>query len=460
MLTYLRKKMKTIMVAVAVLFAATMFYGLSYRGIKGVKEAPQKGSIATIDGREIDHNRYSQAIKKLVSGEKGRVKPEQVLLYQTVALQQVIDFTLMLNDAKRHFRVSGGEVDEAVDQIMQANKIPNRDALKNALNSMGQDFNGFKENIKEEILVAKMMNKVKSDVSITPDDLREVRVRHILIMPKGTDKKDDLDARAKAEEVLLKIRNGEKFEILAKQYSDDQGSAKKGGDLGYFTTGNMVPEFDKAAFALKPGEVSDIVKTQYGYHIIKMEDTRLRRTKAKGKDLNEEVLADKQDQAVKKWMYGLKQKAKVEVNDPLIKAYSLLLAGNLSEAISQFNQASMDDPSNAYVHLFLGDAYIKAGNREFAVLEYGKAGQFSGADTNLLIAVGDAFRSIKKSDDALANYRKASLIAGDNKDIHKDLKDIFKKIGAKADAANEQAELNRIEKKEKFENEIKQKLGQ
>lgn len=452
--------MKTIMIAVAVLFALTMFYGLGYRGFKEAKEGPKKGSIATVDGKEIDHKRFEQTIKKLFSQEKGRIRPEDSMLYQTAALQQVIDFTIMLDEAKRNFRVGGGEIDQTIDQIMQANKIPNRDALQNALKNMGLDFSDFKNSIRDEILVAKMANKVRSEVSITPDDLREVRARHILIMPKSPDQKGDLDAKAKAEELLSRIKKGESFSALAEKYSDDAGSAKKGGDLGYFTTGMMVPEFEKSVFLLKPGEVSDVVKTAYGYHIIKLEETRLRKLKEKGKDLNQQVLAEKQEQVFRKWMYGLRQKAKIEINDPLIKAYSLYISGKLNDAISAYNQASMDDPSNPYVHLFLGDAYRAAGNTEFALLEYGKASDFSGADANLLIAVGDVYQNLKKYNLALTNYRKASLIAGDNKDMHKDLKAIFGKIGAATDAAKEQSEINRIEKKEKFEKEIQQKLGQ
>lgn len=460
MLSYLRKKMKTIMIIVAVLFAATMFYGLGYRGIKGIKESPKKGSVATVNGKEIDHKRLEQAMQKLLSSQKGRVTPEDAMMYQTVALQQVIDFTLMLDDAKRHFRVGGGEIDQAIDQIMQANKIPNRDALKGALKNMGMEFNDFRNNIKEEMLVAKMVNKVKTEVTISSDDLREIRARHILIIPRSGDDKGDFDARVKAEELLSRIKKGEDFATLAVKYSDDPGSAKKGGDLGFFTTGMMVPEFEKVAFTLKPGEVSGLVKTPYGYHIIKLEDTRLRKIKVKGKDLNEEVLADKQDQALKKWMYDLKEKAKIEINEPLIKAYSLYIMGKVNEAISAYNEAIMDNPSNPYIHLFLGDAYSKTGNREFALLEFEKASQLSGADPSLLIAVGDIYYNMKKREPALENYRKASLIAGDNKNMHKELKKIFEKIGAASDAAKEQAEISRIEKKEKFEKEIQQKLGQ
>ena len=457
MLSYLRKKMKTIMIIVAGLFAATMFYGLGYKGIKGNDEGIKKGSIATINGKEIDPKKFQQTMNKMFSQVKGRINPDDAMLFQTMALEQTIDFILMLNDAKRNVRVHRGEVNGAIDQIVQANKIPNMNALKQALSNMGQTLPEFKQSIKEEILISKMVSKIKSRVNISPDDLREVKASHILIIPRGTGEKEGFEARVKAEEILQKIKNGDSFSLLAIQYSNDPKSAKNGGDLGYFTTGMFVPDFEKAAFALKPGEVSDVIKSPYGYHIIKVDDTRLRKVLEKGKDISAQVLAEKQEYAVKIWVIELRRKAKIEINEPLIKAHSSFIAGNLNEAISDYNQAILNNPSNPYTHLFLGNTYLQAGNKDIALLEYEKASQFSGADPNLLIAVGDAYAKIKMKSKALDEYRRASIIAGDNKDVHTELKSIFKKLGASSDASNEQSEISRIEKKEKFEKEIQGK---
>ena len=99
----------------------------------------------------------------------------------------------------------------------------------------------------------------------------QIRASHILLKTEG---KDDAAVKKQAEEILAKVKAGADFAELAKKNSQDEGSAVKGGDLDFFGRGQMVPEFDKAAFSMKPGEISDLVKSQFGYHIIKVTDKR------------------------------------------------------------------------------------------------------------------------------------------------------------------------------------------
>ena len=105
----------------------------------------------------------------------------------------------------------------------------------------------------------------------------QVRASHILLK---TDGKDDAAVKAKAEDILKQAKSGADFADLAKKYSEDEGSAKNGGDLDYFGRGRMVREFDAAVFAMEPGQISDLVKTQYGYHIIKLVDKKPGTTKS------------------------------------------------------------------------------------------------------------------------------------------------------------------------------------
>jgi parvulin-like peptidyl-prolyl isomerase len=121
------------------------------------------------------------------------------------------------------------------------------------------------------------------------DEFEEVRVRHVLVSTQppdpaqqagkdaGKDKPKQLtkeEAKQKAQAILERARKGEDFAKLAKETSDDQGSKDKGGEYDFFSRGRMVPEFETAAFALKPGEISDLVESPFGYHIIKLEERR------------------------------------------------------------------------------------------------------------------------------------------------------------------------------------------
>src|SRR5262245_15148566 len=99
----------------------------------------------------------------------------------------------------------------------------------------------------------------------------QIRASHILLKTEG---KDDAAVKGRAEELLKQARAGADFADLAKKNSEDDGSAKNGGDLDYFRRGRMVPEFEQVAFSLEPGQISELVKTSFGYHIIKLVDKK------------------------------------------------------------------------------------------------------------------------------------------------------------------------------------------
>ncbi len=142
---------------------------------------------------------------------------------------------------------------------------------------------------------------------------KQVRARHILFkVPPKASAKELEKIRKKAEKVLKLAKEGKNFAELAKEYSEDKASAKNGGDLGFFTYKMMVRPFSEKAFSLKPGEISDLVKTSYGYHIIKVEEVKEAKTlpleevkekiikklkRQRAKDLAQEAAADFADLA-------------------------------------------------------------------------------------------------------------------------------------------------------------------
>jgi len=143
--------------------------------------------------------------------------------------------------------------------------------------------------MRENLVATAELKKIDSGITVTDAEVQkayadgakqyeQVKARHILIAPKGSaaaqpGKKEltDAEAKAKAEDLRKQIVGGASFDELAKKESDDVGSGARGGDLGSFSRGQMVPEFEQAAFNAKVGDVTPVVKTQFGYHIIKVE---------------------------------------------------------------------------------------------------------------------------------------------------------------------------------------------
>src|SRR5437762_9278273 len=145
--------------------------------------------------------------------------------------------------------------------------------------------------LRENLVAQEELKQIDSTIAISDADLKkaydenkkdyeQVKARHILIAFKGSPaaqkgKKELTDAEAKAKAELLRneiVAGKAKFEDVAKKESDDTESGKNGGDVGAFARGQMVPEFEQAAFSAKPGDITPVVKTQFGYHIIKVEE--------------------------------------------------------------------------------------------------------------------------------------------------------------------------------------------
>lgn len=147
----------------------------------------------------------------------------------------------------------------------------------------------YRDDIKEQMLAARMRNKILEDLKVTPSEVKlyfdkmskdslpyfnaTVEVQQIVMKPRISDEQE-LAARTKSEELLKRLKEGENFDLLAGLYSDDMGSAQQGGLMDWAPRGTFVKEFEAAAFKLKDGEISDVVKTQFGYHIIQMVERR------------------------------------------------------------------------------------------------------------------------------------------------------------------------------------------
>ena len=152
----------------------------------------------------------------------------------------------------------------------------------------------------------------------------QVRASHILLKTEG---KNEADVKKQAEEVLKQVKAGGDFAALAKKYSEDEGSKVNGGDLDYFTRGRMVPEFETAAFALQPGQVSDLVKSQFGFHIIKVVDKKPAATRSLDEvrpQIEDQLKFERTDQQIAAQAAGLAAKIKSPADlDSVAKAAGL-----------------------------------------------------------------------------------------------------------------------------------------
>jgi foldase protein PrsA len=445
MLTWLRKKMKTIMIVVATLFAASMFYGLGYQGLKGEGGRERSKGLAKINGREIDALRFREITNRVLQGFGEKVGPSEMAFVENLALGQAVEFTLLLGEANKRVKVSGKEIDATIESIMKQQKVPSKRELDRALKRIGLSLEKFRDLVGDDIRVQKLSAKMQQEVRLLPDDLREIRARHILVTTE-----------TEAARLLAKIKSGADFAALAKTYSQDPGSAPKGGDLGYFSSGAMVETFEKAAFPLKVGAVSGIVKSPYGYHIIKATDSRLRKFAGKESEIEKTALNDKQEKTFRRWFSEIKNQARVEITSPTLAAHDLRFKGRPQEAIAKYQQALLENPASALLRVYLGDTFTMIGQKALALSEYEQAVKLEGADPELYIILGKAYDGLQQKDLAATQYRKASLVAGDNKTVHQRLLKLFQELKRPQAVAFEKEELKRIDKKEKFEKELKQ----
>ncbi|OGC21135.1 hypothetical protein A2310_03830 [candidate division WOR-1 bacterium RIFOXYB2_FULL_37_13] len=448
MLTYLRKNMKGIMIVVAILFGFSMFYGIGFTGLKQFSDNSKKTQgFLKVNGKEINPMRFNNIFSRLRANFPDRINPSDILFLQNMALSQTIDFSIILDEARKTVGVSGGELNLALEQIAKQEKLTTVAELKKAVESSHIPWDKFKKMIKDDLLVQKMTSQINNSVMVSPNDLREIRASHILVKTKEL-----------ADEIKNKIQKGGDFAAQAKKYSQDLGTKNKGGDLGFFSSGMMVKPFEDMAFSLAVSEVSEPVKTDYGYHIIKVTDARLRKIQGQ-KDIEAAVLKEKQANAYKEWFYNLKKNAKIEILDPGLKALDLRFKGQISGAIKEYNRAISLDPGNAYLKLFLGLLYEDSKNLKQAIFQYREAVQLEPANPVLYMVLGKAYIKDNQKGLAIEQLKKASLIAGDDKGMHKELQKEFAALKLSSLAAGERDEIIRIEKKEAFEEELREKTS-
>ncbi len=291
-----------------------------------------KTVLATVDGEKItvadlDKELDQPQFKMLLEGLKD--DPAAVTELKGSILASKITDDLLLKAAKSSPSFSVEEAKKAFDSFVASRG--GRSSIEAALKGYGMTWADFESDTIEKLTVERYFEQdVFKGVSVTDEEVKKayeanpelyaqpesVRARHILIsVPANASPEQLAAAKAKADDIYKKATApGADFGKLAQEYSDDPGSKPEGGDLGEFERGMMVPEFETAAFALKVGEISQPVKSEFGYHIIKVEGhtEAAKPSFDSAKDaVREALLSQKQGQAVEARIEQLKKSAKI-----------------------------------------------------------------------------------------------------------------------------------------------------
>lgn len=251
--------------------------------------SPEPKVAAQVNGKTITYQELDNEFhaRTRVPFEKVQDDPDAQKVRNQI-LEQLIDEELLMREAERQkLRVTSEMVDDRFKNIR--GRFPSEEAFNQALSSRGITAEKLRDNIHKGLLRQQIIDQeVLQKISVSPEESKsffqehkddyvqeeEVHARHILFrVAADASPEDDHEAKDRANTVLTKAKKGDDFARLAQEFSEGP-TKEKGGDLGYFGRGKMVKPFDDAVFELKVGQISDPVRTRFGYHIIKVEDRK------------------------------------------------------------------------------------------------------------------------------------------------------------------------------------------
>jgi len=303
-----------------------------------VGSAKVVNAIAAIVNDEIitlyEVGRESQpAIRE--AERKGTVDDATRTALRKAALDRLIEKRLVDQKIKElNIRVSEEEVRQAIEDVKRQNNMPSQEALVAALATQGLSFDQYRAQLQEQIERLKLVSQeVRSKIQVGETEMREYyetnrakftedetfRARHIFFRISEKAPAEEIKrSMVTALTVLAEAKGGKDFSELARTYSEDPAARKDAGDLGIFKKGDMMPELEQAIMAMKPGEVSELVYTPSGFHIIKLEERiagKLKPFDSVKAEIEEAIYRKKSEERFSAWANELKGKASVEVKD-------------------------------------------------------------------------------------------------------------------------------------------------
>ena len=281
------------------------------------KKPEEKGIVARVNGEPITLGEFNKALSPYSPSR------EEIPALKRRVLDQLIEKRLKLQEARRlGLAVTDEELNRRIKETIGS--YPKSEFIT-FLNKEGATFEEWKKGVSENILLEKLItSQVYLPIKVREKEItayyqahrdqfkepKKFRIRQILV-----------ESQTEAEKILKALGKGERFEELARKKSLSPDK-ERGGDMGYFSTAEMLAEWAEAVGKLSPGEVSYPVKSPYGWHIFKLESVKSPRTvslKEARKKIKEKLLLKRREGASKEWLLGLRVRAEIEINKELLR---------------------------------------------------------------------------------------------------------------------------------------------
>ena len=300
--------------------------------------------IAKGKGVEVKQSALDEVVlglKSAAAAHNETIPPQQLMGIEAQMLNRLVQIQLLLQKATDADKAEGkSKADVQIAALLE--RAGSQEAFDRQLKAVGMTPTELRTKITQEATATAVLTRelgiTVSDADATnfysshPSDFEQpetVHVRHILLLTMDTATHTPLSAdqiqakRKQIDDILKKVKNGQDFATLAEQYSEDPGSKVKGGELPPFGHGEMVPQFEAAAFSMQTNTVSDIVTTDYGFHIIKLLDKtpaqKVPYAKVAGK-IKEYLIQQKTQKVAPAYLANLSKAADVEILNPDLKA--------------------------------------------------------------------------------------------------------------------------------------------
>jgi peptidyl-prolyl cis-trans isomerase C len=300
------------------------------------EKSPEKEYVAVVNGEKITKKSLDQKLAYVQSryaSQGRRLQPQQLADVQKDIVERMVEKELLYQESKDlGITIEDEKVKGRLQQFQD--KFPNKEKYQQQLDQLGYTEEMIRREIRENMAIQQLIEQeIASGIEVTDEDLQsyyddnadqfttpaKVKARHILVKTdKQADAADTEAAREKIEAIQKRVAEGEEFAEVAKEESECP-SSDKGGDLGFFSKGRMVPPFEDAAFSMEPGEVSDIVETRFGYHLIKVEDKKEASQKSYEEvkeNLRKQLENEKVKEAIGEYVAKLREDAEIEMNLP------------------------------------------------------------------------------------------------------------------------------------------------